>query len=214
MKQKIVMMSAMMLVLGWSAPTWATLIEIGITAKVWQVDDRANLLEGKIQVDDIITGVYRYDSETVDSNPSDTIGDYWYNSTPYGVYLNANNLFFGTKNNEINFLMEMANNHLNSFDHYEFISYKNTFQNQTDVEIISWILKDDDQLALNSDVLPISAPNITGGWDTNYLVIQNSKYDIFKIEACVTNSTLIPEPSTIFLLSLGGILFIKRKTKL
>src|SRR5206468_6529793 len=79
-------------------------ITIGIRATVTLVDDPDNLLNNTVHPGDIITGMYSYNSFTVDSNPLPEVGDYRYNTMPNGIRLNVNGLTFGTDPAHVDFL--------------------------------------------------------------------------------------------------------------
>jgi hypothetical protein len=53
-----------------AGPARAALITIEITAEIDSVSDPYGHLEGNINVGDIITGTYTYESTTPDTNPS------------------------------------------------------------------------------------------------------------------------------------------------
>lgn len=61
-----------------SANLRATTITINLTAEITGIDDVGGLLEGQLNVGDIITGSYIYDSDTPDTDALslDTIGQY------------------------------------------------------------------------------------------------------------------------------------------
>ena len=212
MKKKIVMMAAMLVVLGWSAPTGATLVEIGITAKVWQVDDRANLLEGKIQVDDIITGIYRYDSETPNTSTESNAGLYMHYSMPYGIEIYGGGYTFKTDPDNVEFKVAIGNNYY-SKDYYIINSRNNVnLSNGIGVEMISWQLEDDTMTAISNTILPVTPPNLDI-WDSiSGLEITGEKvgsnYDTFRISSNVISA--VPEPSMMALFLLGAILTKRR----
>jgi len=60
-------------------------IKIEIRATVSLVDDPDNLLNNAVAPDDIITGIYTYDSFAVDSNPLIEVADYRYTTAPNGI---------------------------------------------------------------------------------------------------------------------------------
>ncbi len=134
-------------------------IEIKITAEVTYVDDRPNLLEGKINVGDIITGSYIYDSNTIDTNPSSSVGDYQHSTSPYGVYLSAGGFTFQTDLSNVDFLVEIGDNVPSNLDFYLFHSYNNLpLSNGVEVDHISWQLDDYSGTALSSTALPTTPP--------------------------------------------------------
>jgi hypothetical protein len=87
----------------------ATVIEIGLTAEIKSINDPCGVLSG-LSIGDIMTGSYTYDSDTPDTNPLGTVGDYEHFSTPYGINLSAGGFVFQTNPDNIDFLLEVCNN--------------------------------------------------------------------------------------------------------
>jgi len=205
-------------------PAEAALITIEITAEVDSVRDEANYLEGKISPGDIITGSYTYESSTQDSSPIISVGDYWHYAPPCGISLGVGGFMFSTDPANIEFLVEIINDHppfssINR-DAYLLRSYNNLpLSNGTLVYDISWHLNDSTATALSSDALPTTPPilddwsqsglYISGGFGTEIDPI-TSRPPVFVFEAHVTSA--IPEPATILLLTLGGLLLRKRSS--
>lgn len=94
----------------------AAAIKIGFAGAISSVYDPCGLLEGKVTTDTLIAGYYIYESLTPDTNPATTVGDYWHTSAPCGIYANAGNLVFQTNSTDVDFLVEMVNNHGSSQD--------------------------------------------------------------------------------------------------
>jgi len=143
--------------------SFAETITVYIIAKVATVDDSNNLLGGSISVDDIITGEYTYESTTSDSNPLGTVGDYQHTTSPYGITINADGFVFETDPSNVDFLVEIANNHgsPSARDNYLLRSYNNLdLSNGVLVDHISWQLDDDTATALSTEALPTTAPTL------------------------------------------------------
>ena len=73
----------------------AALIEIAIEVEGTEVHDPGGLLEGNVNVSDIITGSYKYDSETTASfpyQPNEEI--YQHNNPPYDIFFGADSESF------------------------------------------------------------------------------------------------------------------------
>ena len=138
-------------------------VTIKITAKVSSVDDRNNLLGEAIKVDDIIEGTYTYESTTPDSNPSDeTVGDYRYHDSVFGITLESNGLIFKTDPDSVDFLVEISNDHYSGFDNYLLRSYNNLpLPGGVYVHHIAWQLDDATHTAISSDALPVEPPVLT-----------------------------------------------------
>ena len=191
--------------------TQAYPVTIYIKAEVDSVEDTYNYLEGKINVGDIITGYYTYESTTVDTNPLPDGADYWHYSPPAGIYLTAGGWNFQTDTSDVEFHVALRNDVQSEVkDIYAIASYNNSeLANGSPVDKISWQLNDYSGTALSSDALPLTAP-VLSDWQFNLLRIIGEKSNFFGIDAYVTSA--IPEPSSILLIALGT-LFLCRKNK-
>ncbi len=141
---------------------FAETITIDITAEVSYVDDIGNTLGGAVEVGDIISGQYTYESTTPDTNPLPTVGDYLHYTSPYGISLEVNGLIFKTDYANVNFLVEIVNDHAPGIppcDNYLLRSYNNlSLSGGIVVEHISWQLDDPTATALSSEALPVDPP--------------------------------------------------------
>ncbi len=190
-------------------------ISTQFTAEVAYVDDRNSLLGGAINVGDVILGMYTYESSTPDSNVLPTVGDYWSSTAPSGIRLSANGLTFRTDPNNVNFLVEIVNDHFYR-DNYLLRSYTNLPLSDTvAVDHIAWQLDDPTATALSSEALP-NGPPILADWQSLFgLTIEGHDLNTgdqfysderFFVRAHVTNAALlvqVPEPSTLWLVGLG-----------
>jgi hypothetical protein len=185
----------------------ATLITIEITAEADSVDDPYAHLEGNINVGDIITGTYTYESLTPDSNPSATGGRYEHFAPPSGIFLSVGGLEFKTDQTSVDFVVGIVNNSTSGgfHDGYYLISYNNLpLANGTYVGGISWELEDSTATALSNDSLPITAPFLPD-WQLNFLTFGGGPdEEPFGISAHVTSA--VPEPATIVLLAVGALI--------
>jgi len=189
-------------------PINAELITIQIEAVVDTVEDEGNYLEGQILPGNIITGYYTYESTTPDTNPLTNVGDYWHDSSPFGIFLSVGDFDFETDLYNVEFLVEIVNNNAGS-DTYLLRSYNNVLlHNGTIVDHISWQLDDPDQIVLFDDTLP-NFPPVLSDWQFNHLRLEGPKLN-FLIDAHVTSA--IPEPGTIVIFCLEG-LFLRKKNK-
>ncbi len=189
----------------------AEIVQINIEAEVTSVDDSGNYLEGNINVGDTITGYYTYDTDTPDSNPDETAGEYWHYSSPFGVYLACNDLEFQTDPKDTEFLLHINDDSpIKDYEGYTFRSYSNSLlSNGSQVDHISLGLKDYDCSSFVNDELITYAPDLSE-WEFNDLSITGDR--MYNIGAEVTSATKVPEPSTILLFGLSS-LFLKRKNK-
>jgi hypothetical protein len=151
-----------------------TRITMQLTAVIATVDDGHNLLGGSIEVGDTITGTYVYDSTIEDTNAAPTVGDYWHSTSPYGIFLEINDIEFETDLSDVDFLVEIANNHgTPARDNYLLRSYNNEdMAPDVAVDHISWQLDDYTATAISSIELTTSPP-VLADWTSNYGITIN-----------------------------------------
>jgi hypothetical protein len=182
------------------------LITIGLTGRVDVVGDPQNYFGGQIQINDMVTGTYTYDTSVLDSEPCDpSVGAYWHYNSPCGVSVFISGFNFGTDPNNVRFSVGTGDNYPGLGDIYSFSSRNNLpLPNGVPVESIIWQITDSTGLALSSDALPTTAPNLDD-WDMDYgLNIKGPPREApFGIKVDVTSVKLIPEPATLFLIALG-----------
>jgi hypothetical protein len=184
-------------------PNFSQPVCIAITAEIGYVDDPGNYLGGAINVGNVITGTYIYDSTTADTNSSPTVGDYEHNITPYGITLNAGGLIFRTDPNNVNFLVEIVNDHGSTpRDNYLIRSYNNIFPASVPsdppfetMNYIAWQLDDLAASALTSTALP-TLPPVLADWQSLVGLTIDSQgqgfggNEYFHIRAHVTSANL------------------------
>jgi len=209
---KHVIISIIICILALSVPpAEASLITIEIEAIVDSVDDSGNYLEGQINPGDIITGSYTYESSTPDSSPSDPIVGHYYNySPPAGISLTVGAFDFATDPENVYFLVGIVNDNPSGHDIYWIHSYNNlALFNGTSVDHISWQLNDPTASVFSNDSLPATPP-VLDDWQSIYgLRLHGERYG-YILDAHVTSA--IPEPATILLFTLGGLLLRKRSS--
>ena len=193
----------------------ATLITISVTAEVTGVGDPGGVLEGRINVDDIITGTYTYDTSTPDLNPDPTVGRYEHYDAPCGVSLNVGGFVFRTDPDNVDFLVEIKNNFLAvvPYDSFKWISENNLpLSNDVLIDYISLELQAryPSLDALSSDALPTTALVVDdweiGGWN---LIVGGMWKPDFYLRARLTSA--IPEPATFLLLGFGGLALLRNR---
>jgi hypothetical protein len=197
-----------------ATPAEATLVTIEIEAAVDYVGDPYDYLEGKIKVGDIITGFYAYDSSTLDTNPSLSVGDYRQDSASFGISLTVGGFEFKSDPTNLDFIVEIISDSTSGglHDGYGVLSGSNlALSNGTIVDQISWWLGDSSATALSSTDLPGAAP-VLGAWQSNTLILGTAR--LYGIQAHVTSGVVIPEPTTILPLALGGLVFLRRNKKI
>ena len=177
-------------------------ITIEITGEVTSIGGTG--VPDTIQVGDMFSGTYTYDSSTIDSEPINEVGQYWHDG-PYGINVSLGGYEFMTAPGHIGqFLISLRLPPYGNRDYYIIKSYQNTtLPTEIAVEEISWILGDSTQSALDSVDLPITAPELSL-WDYNVFEIIGEGSS-FEIKGVVTQS--VPEPSTVFLMMIGILLF-------
>jgi hypothetical protein len=167
------------------------IINIKITAKVVYFEDPYNLLGGAIQINDIITGKYIYDSGVQDDNPDPQTGQYWFNSSTYGIEFKAGGFVF--KTNPSNPCLCIAISNYHSSDGYYLASPNNLqLSNGLLVGPIEMRLQEYTGNALSSDALPTTAP-VLSDWENKYIITVGynpSSYEYFALGANITKFTL------------------------
>ena len=138
----------------------AALVTIKFEAKVASIEDSQNVFRGTIREGDTISGFYRYDPSTPDSSESPNIGAYESTTKKAGITVNTKHFTFKTDPNNVNFLVEIADNN-GDRDNYLLRSVNNLpLANGFPVDEIAWQLDDPTQTAVSSDALPTTAPRL------------------------------------------------------
>lgn len=193
-----IMLASLMLVSGFPIEAHAEPICIAITAEVVTVDDLGGVLAGAINVGDVVTGTYVYESTTPDTNTLPTVGDYWHTTAPFGITLNASGYVFRTDPNNVDFLVEIVNDHgTPARDNYLLRSYNNIFDIGSNTENhISWQLDDSTLNALSSEAL-LTVPPVLADWQSLFgLTIESGFYfDQFFIRSHVTSANICSDTS-------------------
>ena len=208
-KGKILVLIVVLLGFGGSTAQGA-IVEIALTGKVTSLDDRDGLLGGQISIGDIITGSYTYDTSTRDTNPASSVGDYQYWSAPYGISLSLNGIVFATDPGNVNFLIELLDDHT-GMDAYALRSYNNlSLSNGVWVDHISWVLVDYSRAALSSTKLSAEPP-VLDNWPYDWgLRIHFGYKGGSLIQTKIDSVTVVPEPGALSLLALGALALFKR----
>jgi hypothetical protein len=195
----VVLLLSSILAAGFPMEADAEPVSIAITAEVAEVDDTRGYLGGAINVGDVITGMYVYESTTPDTQSLPTVGDYRQTTAPFGITLNAGGFVFRTDPNNVNFLVEIVNDHgFPARDNYLLRSYNNIFDRSVPFERenhIAWQLDDPTRTALSSDALP-TGPPVLANWQSLFgLTIESGGVsgggDKFLIRAHVTSAKRI-----------------------
>ena len=170
------------------------LITVDIAFQVTEVSDAENLLGGTIIAGMHGTGSYTYDAGVEDGNALTTVGDYTSTIAPCGIFLTLGALQFQTDLGNVNFLLEVCNDHTGS-DNYLLRSYNNLdMSNDVAVDHIAWQLDDTSQAALDGIGLPLIPPELEDWEQIFALTVEGSliedPFRDFLIRCNVTSATL------------------------
>jgi hypothetical protein len=176
-----------------STPTNPGIITIKIVGKITEVYDQYNLLGGAIQVNDIITGKYIYESGQPDLYPEDpTYGYYEYTSSTFGMELKTGGFEFKTNPSNVQFGIIIFNDDIYSGDEYIVTSEENLpLSNGLLVDMFYWGLADSTITALSSDALPTTAP-VLSDWEYNQMDLLGfhpTSGNPFAFRATITKAT-------------------------
>ncbi len=196
-------MSVFILSAGISA---ATPITVSITAEIFDVNGS---LSDIIDIGDIITGSYTYDSIATDSDPRSDVGIYNYDTMPYGITLNINDYVFQTDPDDVDFGVSVLYDYV--MGGYSIMSSNNITTAPVGDYSIKWSLIG--QGVSTSTDIPLVPPNLSFG-DYNVLTIEGDSMPPL-LGARVTSVEVVPEPATILLLISGLLCFagFRRKFK-
>ncbi|HCH3497205.1 TPA: PKD domain-containing protein [Vibrio parahaemolyticus] len=145
---------------------------IDFEGEVQRIWDDYGLLGGEVTVGNTVTGRYIYESTTPDTNYAQTVGHYRHFTSPFGITVNIGELVFRTDPNDVDFLVEIINDHGQTpSDNYLLRSYNNLFdisapgdEYDSPDNHISWQLDDPTATAIVSIDLPSSPPILTN-WE-------------------------------------------------
>ena len=113
MKYFVIFIVAVLTFISLADSLFAEPITIEITAEIAPVDDPNNCLGSAISVGDTLTGSYTYESTVLGSNPITTVGDYGHSAPPFGIRVTGGGFIFETDPNNVEFLVEICDNHCN-----------------------------------------------------------------------------------------------------
>jgi len=214
MKRAIILLSVILAAGCCVKSAQGAIITIAIEGVVDHVADPDNYLDGLVNVGDLITGTYTYNTDTADSTPEyPTVGRYDHFGPPAGIYLTIGGFEFETDTLNVDFLVAIANNVTSDglHDSYWIHSYNNLpLADGTFIGGIFWTLRDYSATAVSSIDLPATAPTLDD-WGINRLSFGGgTRARGFVIEGHVTSTVVIPEPGTLLLFSFGGLIFVRR----
>jgi hypothetical protein len=172
----------------------AEIVTMNFSAEITNIDYHRGMSDSGILIAAVLTGSYTYDTETPDSNPLSTVGDYWHYAPPYGISISVGDYNFRTDPCNLNFLIEICNNHSVGHDAFVMRSYAGMIV-QHDFYMNSrggfdWQLDDDSGTAVdNTDLTrtPIDPNDWPDTW--HHLTLNCSN---FNLRAHVTEVNLAP----------------------
>lgn len=200
--------------------TYAVPITIKLTGTVTSIRNWETYpYDEAIHVSDTFTGIYTYDSAATNTSSQISTERYIFNS-PYGFNISLGSFEFKTVDTHIDqFQISIYNNYPSAphpYDRYIIESTQNSaLSTGLNVNRIAWSLYDDWGNSLSSTSLSSDEFLDLNAWSSNTFMIGCGDYSgdaTFALWGTVTEAVLIPEPATLALLALGGMLIRKRKS--
>ena len=196
------------------------LVEMEFSGKVDLVADSAYLrgelpIEGIVDVGDLFRGILCYDTSAEDQRPENYSGYYNYDTTPNGISIEINDYVFKTDPESVDLGITIVHGGpiVEPYDAWTAYSLNN-------LPILETVIIDSIHLSfgadygkLDDDALLTTEDQLTG-WNHESLWISGTGTDgkVLYFEGEITSISLIPEPATIGLLAIGGLMvFIRRK---
>ena len=215
MKLAKVVMAGLLLAL-WAQAAQAYVIEIAFEGVITQASYIPADWASDVVVGATFSGVYTYDSDTLNNSTDPVYGSYNHYTSPYGVVVNIGSLVFQTDPCNTDFEIFVANDAPRGFDiadGYGFLSRENLLPNteENGGYGISWWLRDYSATAISDVSLPLTAPILDEWTSRNEFEIIGPWGATYGIGGRVDSVELIPEPVIFSLLVLGGSVLIRRR---
>jgi len=193
----------------------ASLVTVGFTGVVKKIIDLDNLLDDSVFVGQTITGSYIYDTTAtlVISSPVSRVGYYYYTSIPNVMVVNVGNYTFQTDPSNVDTFVSIINDaEGNGSDEFGFFSNKNLpISDNLILDRMYCDFYDPTGTAFSSLELPATVPVLTD-WQRCSCTINGGTDETFKTQFILhlTITEIVPEPMSLSLLGLGGLLLIRR----
>lgn len=139
----------------------AEMVTIKVSASVTYVDDIGNALNNQMNVGDVITGTYTFDTLTVDLEPAPEMGKYEFATGVGGMSFVVNTLTMASNQNAPTGAYSIDILNYLGFDAYHVMSYDNLpLATGASLQEMSINFYDPTGTAHNSDVLTNTAPDL------------------------------------------------------
>ena len=203
-------------ILASTTPTTAQLVTVAITGEVWSASDPVGILPNPIQVGDLMSGTYTYDTSSPDLHSYDPSSGYFrFSQPPSGISLKIGNYTFETDPDNMDFRVSLDYNvdaAGSSWNDFTLESDKTRpLPDGTElgpVFLYFGTTKGDDTDILSSYDLPLTAPDMDYWGGGSFRI---SPPPGPSIHGYITSVVLIPEPATITLLATAALALIRRR---
>ncbi len=193
------------------------LVIVQFTAEVTQASDPYDLLQGRINLGDTITGTYTYDTSAPDLLPGTERARYEYDTPPSGISVQAGGFESRSDPDNTDFSIEIVNNATaagGSWDSFILESENNLpFGGDLVINAITLDFYEGSALAISSDALPVDAPEIAMWSRAQVWIDGGARQRSVAITGDLTSAVLIPEPATVLLLGAGCVVLLSRHNR-
>jgi hypothetical protein len=175
-------------------------VRFAFTARVQNVYDPIDALQGAIQVGDLVQGTFTYDPAAPDADPRPGVGRYEHRRAPYGVLAAVGGLSFETDPEAVDLTITIANDEgAPPRDRYLLESRRNLrLSNGASVSRISWQLDDETRRALEGEALPPAPPDLAT-WQSEFgLTLEGGDTVGYIVRAHIIHVSRCRNPSACF----------------
>jgi hypothetical protein len=167
-------------------------IRLLLVARVQNVYDPGEALKDGLQAGDLLRGTITYDPAARDTDPRPDVGLFEHHQVPFGLSIEGGPFVFQTDPARVDFSIVVSNDSgVPPRDSYLAISRNNVpLADGSTIARISWEIVDDSRKALDSAVLPVTAPDLSK-WRSDFgLTIEGRATVEFIIRAHVIEASL------------------------